>query len=87
MGVLDLATPGAMAMLAGGAIYVVGMFVVTVAGNVPLNNALEATAADGPEAESMWARYMQRWLPFNHIRTLACTVSLGLLILALVERA
>lgn len=33
---------GAMAMLAGGLIYVLGMFVVTMMFNVPLNDALAA---------------------------------------------
>jgi uncharacterized membrane protein len=34
--------PGAMAMLAGGVLYVLGMFVVTMVFNVPLNDALAA---------------------------------------------
>ena len=34
--------PGAMAMLAGGLIYVAGMFLCTILLNVPLNNALAA---------------------------------------------
>jgi uncharacterized membrane protein len=67
-------------------IYLLGMLVVTAAANVPLNNALEATDAAGPEAEAMWRRYMQRWLPWNHIRTASCTVSLVLLIAAIAER-
>ncbi|MCB2062199.1 MAG: DUF1772 domain-containing protein [Novosphingobium sp.] len=77
---------GSTAMLAGGAIYVVGMFVVTVVANVPLNNALEATAARGPDGEAMWRRYMQRWTVWNHVRTLSCMASLALLVLALAER-
>ena len=34
--------PGAIAMLIGGVVYVVGMFIVTMVFNVPLNNALLA---------------------------------------------
>lgn len=34
--------PGAIAMLAGGVLYVLGMFVVTMVFNVPLNDALAA---------------------------------------------
>ena len=77
---------GSTAMLAGGAIYVVGMFVVTVVANVPLNNALEATAARGPDGEAMWRRYMQRWTVWNHVRTLSCMAAMALLVLALAER-
>jgi uncharacterized membrane protein len=42
--------PGAMAMLAGGVLYVLGMFVVTMVFNVPLNDALAAVHPSSPEA-------------------------------------
>ncbi len=83
---LDLSQPGAVFLLAGAAAYVLGMFVVTVVGNVPLNNALEAAAADSAEGETMWRRYMRSWVAWNHVRTVACTLSLGLLVAALVAR-
>ena len=75
-GVMHWASAGAWQMVIGGALYLVGMLVVTAAANVPLNNALEA----------MWRRYMARWLPWNHVRTVSCTVSLVLLISAIAER-
>ncbi len=87
MALLDMAPPGAMWLLAGSATYVIGMFVVTIAGNVPLNNALDAADAASAEGEAMWQRYMSRWVAWNHVRTVACTLSLGLLVAALVERA
>jgi len=59
---------------------------VTIVGNVPLNNGLEGTDADGGDAETMWRRYMSRWLPWNHVRTISCLASLGLLISAIAER-
>lgn len=83
---LDLAAPGAIWMLLGGAGYVIGMFVVTVAGNVPLNDRLEATAADGADGPAMWSTYMEKWIIWNHVRTLACTASTILLVLALIAR-
>ena len=86
LALLDLAAPGATAALAGGATYVVGMFLVTVAGNVPLNNRLEATKADGPEGPDMWALYLKKWTAWNHLRTLACTVSMVLLVFAISAR-
>ncbi|MEH6662168.1 MAG: anthrone oxygenase family protein [Parasphingorhabdus sp.] len=85
-GLMQWGTPGAWQMVIGGALYIVGMLVVTAAANVPLNNALEATDAAGPDAEAMWRRYMQRWLPWNHVRTVSCTVSLILLISAIAAR-
>lgn len=86
LAILDLRATGAWPMLIGSAAYIVGMLLVTIAGNVPLNNRLEATAADGPEAEAMWRLYMQRWVAWNHVRTVACTLSLGLLVAALAAR-
>ncbi len=83
---LDLSQPGGLLLLVGGASYVLGMFVVTVVGNVPLNNALEAAAADGAEGEAMWRRYMNSWVAWNHVRTLACTLSMAFLVAALVAR-
>lgn len=85
--ILDLSDPAALATLAGSLLYVVGMFIVTVALNVPLNNALEATDADSSDGAAMWGRYMRRWTVWNHVRTLSCTGAFALLILALVQTA
>jgi len=85
-GLMEWGSAGAWQMVVGGALYVIGMLAVTAAANVPLNNALESTDASGPEAEAMWRRYMQRWLPWNHVRTVSCTVSLVLLIGAIAAR-
>ncbi|MEM7781178.1 MAG: anthrone oxygenase family protein [Pseudomonadota bacterium] len=69
--------------IAGGGVYVVGMFVVTVVGNVPLNNKLDAADPASEEGKAVWADYLARWTRLNHVRTLACTASLALLIGAL----
>lgn len=85
-GVILWGTPGAWQMASGGALYLIGMLLVTIIGNVPLNNALEATDAGGPEGEAMWCHYRQRWLAWNHVRTLSCTGALALLIGAIATR-
>jgi uncharacterized membrane protein len=85
-GVMLWGTAGTWQMVSGGALYLIGMLLVTIIGNVPLNNALEATDASGPEGEAMWRRYRQRWLPWNHVRTVSCMVSLVLLIGAIASR-
>ena len=86
VGVMAWGSAGSWQMVLGGALYLVGMLVVTIAANVPLNNMLEATDAGGDEAEAMWRRYLNRWLPWNHVRTVSCTASLVLLIGAIAER-
>ena len=80
----DLA--GAEFALWGGAIYFLGMFLVTIVGNVPLNNRLEATDASGTDGSRMWQEYLSKWTMWNHVRTIACTASMVLLILAIASR-
>jgi uncharacterized membrane protein len=70
-------------LIAGGVIYLAGSIAVTMIFNVPLNNALESTALDSAEAAPMWSRYMAEWVPWNHVRTLACTASLACFIMAI----
>ena len=63
--------PGSMLMLIGGLLYVVGMFIVTMAFNVPLNNALAAAASTTAEGAAAWTRYLKDWTLWNHVRTIA----------------
>jgi uncharacterized membrane protein len=62
----------APAMLVGGILYVVGMFIVTMIFNVPLNNALARVAdpASGA-ATSLWQTHLRDWTRWNHVRTFA----------------
>jgi uncharacterized membrane protein len=78
--------PGAVTMLAGGIVYVVGMFVVTMVFNVPLNDALAAAHPSSPEAASLWARYPEDWTFWNHVRTVASTGACALFIAAIAAR-
>jgi uncharacterized membrane protein len=78
--------PGAIVMLAGGILYVVGMFVVTMIFNVPLNDALAAVHPASPEASSLWARYLKDWTFWNHVRTVASTAACALFIAAVAPR-
>ena len=82
VGLLRWGSSGALAMLAGGALYVLGMFVVTMTRNVPLNNALQAAATSNASAAEAWARYVREWTMWNHVRTVASTVACGLFIAA-----
>jgi uncharacterized membrane protein len=78
--------PGAAAMLAGGALYVIGMFVCTAVFNVPLNNALAAVDPNSVEAASLWARYLTDWTLWNHVRTMSSTAACALFIWAIAVR-
>jgi uncharacterized membrane protein len=75
--------PGTLAMLAGGIVYLFGMFVVTMTFNVPLNNALAAVDPVAGDAAAVWARYLREWTLWNHVRTVACTAATILFIVAI----
>jgi uncharacterized membrane protein len=78
--------PGAALIIAGGLLYVVGMFVVTVVFNVPLNNALMAANPASPEGQALWTRYLADWTWWNHVRTIASTLAFALFIGAIAAR-
>ena len=85
-GALDWRAPGSTAMIVGGLLYVVGMFVVTMVFNVPLNDALAAVGGNGPEAGAVWRRYLSDWTTWNHVRTVTSTLATALFIYALTVR-
>lgn len=78
---------GSMPMLVGGVAYVLGMFGVTMAFNVPLNNTLGAAEPASPAAAPVWARYLRDWTFWNHVRTIACLAAAALFIAAIASRA
>lgn len=75
--------PGAMALLAGGLIYVTGMFLCTILFNVPLNNALAVVDPPRAEAAPVWERYLREWTFWNHVRTISSTAATVLYVAAL----
>ncbi|MEU7481337.1 anthrone oxygenase family protein [Lentzea sp. NPDC042327] len=61
----------------GGLLYLVGVFVLTMVVNVPMNNRLERTD------DAYWPEYLRRWTLWNHVRGVAglasaVTLPLGL---------
>jgi uncharacterized membrane protein len=78
-------------LLVGAAgVYFVGAFAVTIFGNVPLNEALDAVNLQSASAEDM-AKYRLRfeasWNRLHFIRTMACLVSLIFVIIACLNNA
>ena len=79
VGIVRWGEPGSMAMLAGGLIYVAGMFLCTMFFNVPLNNALARRSAGSGDGMD-WARYRKSWTRWNHVRTLGCALASALIL-------
>ncbi|KJK42414.1 hypothetical protein UK23_37325 [Lentzea aerocolonigenes] len=63
--------------IAGGLLYLVGSFLLTMVVNVPMNNRLERTD------DAYWPEYLRRWTIWNHVRGIACLASTITLLLGL----
>ena len=74
--------PAAFA-LAGCALFLVGAIVVTIAANVPLNDALMKVDPEATDAAMRWSTYLSDWTPWNHVRAVTAVAASGLLIAAL----
>ncbi len=71
-------------LLAASLLYLIGVIVVTIAGNIPLNNVLEGSALDGfslEDARLLRDKFEDRWNSLNWIRTYC---SLGAFLLLIV---
>ncbi len=82
-GVLSWHEVRAKLVVVASALYLVGAFGVTVAGNVPRNEALERVDAAGAAAASGWNDFFAPWLALNHVRTVTALAALGVFVLAL----
>ncbi len=61
----------AVYLLVGSLLYLVGTVGVTIAFNVPLNDALAKVDPSSIEGASLWAKYLTNWTLWNHVRTIA----------------
>lgn len=66
---------GSAALLAGGLLYALGTFGVTMAFNVPRNNRLARLEAASSDAAAYWPAYVREWTRWNHVRTAAALVA------------
>jgi uncharacterized membrane protein len=64
---------GAAALLVTGAVLSFASTVVTVVGNVPLNNRLER------DGHAFWKQYLSRWGALNTVRALLALAAVGVL--------
>jgi uncharacterized membrane protein len=75
--------PGAVYLLVGSLLYLVGAILVTIVCNVPRNDALaavEAASADGPR---LWAQFVDSWTAWNHVRAAAALAAAASLTMGL----
>ncbi len=70
-------------LLLGSALYLVGTILVTIAFNVPRNDALAAVDPGSAEGTRLWAGYVKSWTTWNHLRTAAALAAAASLTIAL----
>ena len=74
---------GAVYLILGSVLYLIGTFLVTIAFNVPKNNALAAVSPADPGSTSLWVNYLDKWTAWNHVRTIAALSAMALLVIGL----
>lgn len=83
-----LQSPGAGYLLTG-AVLTLLAFVVTMAFNVPLNNALDRidpSTVSAADAAREWQAYLAPWTLWNHVRTVAPLLGSVLILVGLAQR-
>jgi len=70
-------------LLAGSLLYLVGILLVTMVFNVPLNEALAAVDPGSADGAALWERYLDVWVKWNHVRSVAGLGALAAFIMAL----
>lgn len=78
-------SPSAPWLLAGAVLYIVGTFLVTILGNVPLNEQLAASSAADPASVTVWEHYLDRWTMLNTVRTIAAMAAVLLFTVGLIQ--
>ena len=72
---LHLQDSGSRYRLTAGALYIVGVVLVTVGYHVPRNNILDGLDPNSAEGIAYWATYLKEWVRMNHVRTIAPLVA------------
>ncbi len=78
--------PGTAYLLVGSLLYLVGAIGVTIAFNIPLNDALAIAKPDTTDGTNLWARYLTDWTFWNHVRTLAALAAAVMFTISLCDR-
>ncbi|AFY36891.1 hypothetical protein Lepto7376_0458 [[Leptolyngbya] sp. PCC 7376] len=67
----DWSNPNSSYLLIGSLLYLIGTIGVTIAGNIPLNDALAVVNPSSNEGFTLWTKFLKDWTLWNHVRTIA----------------
>ncbi len=84
---IGLTGPARVWILSGAAIYLIGVFLVTMFGNVPMNNRLAVMDHARSETVTYWRTYGDVWTNWNHVRTLGSVATAVCFLLAAISLA
>ena len=85
LALLNHGHPSAMFFLGGAVLYFAGTFLVTMFGNVPLNDQLASVSPSDPAAAKLWMHYLDRWTMWNTVRTIAAIAATVLFTVGLIQ--
>ena len=68
-------------IISGSLLYLVGIYLVTIIFNVPLNDRLDRTDSTNYSSQQMWKSYIKKWTIWNHIRTVTAVGTLACFVL------
>jgi uncharacterized membrane protein len=74
-------------LILGSLLYLIGTVLVTIAFNVPLNNALAKVEPNSPSGASLWADYLITWTNWNHLRTITSLAAAAMFAIALCNQS
>lgn len=72
---------GRIYIISGSLLYLVGIYLVTIIFNVPLNDRLDRTDSTNYSSQQMWKSYIKKWTIWNHIRTVTAVGTLACFVL------
>jgi Predicted integral membrane protein len=70
-------------LVLGGLFYLLGTFGVTMARNVPRNEALAKAAPESAGGQALWSTYLTEWTFWNHVRSIAAFLALAAFVYAI----
>lgn len=75
-------------IMVGGLVYFLGVFVVSMLFNVPMNNRLEKMNYNSAEAARYWQNtYYPRWTLWNYVRAISSAISAACFLVAAIVMA
>lgn len=74
-----------MALTAAPFVYVPTVFLMTIFGNVPMNNQLASLDYRSAVAAAYWRSYGREWTRLNHVRTFGSILTAGLYLIAAIS--